>query len=125
LKQNLNSNMSVISLFTQTHSTFQTPILWSHGIADRTVLFEAGQAGPPFLQKAGVTCEFKVVHFYMVLFSLSLQLGLQCVSSEYCCRVHFTGISGSWPLAFERRAALSRGMDQESSLSLSREGQLT
>ncbi|RCV15108.1 hypothetical protein SEVIR_3G033066v4 [Setaria viridis] len=37
----------------------KTPILWSHGIADRTVLFEAGQAGPPFLQKAGVSCEFK------------------------------------------------------------------
>ena len=38
----------------------QTPILWSHGIADRTVLFEAGQAGPPFLEKIGVSCEFKV-----------------------------------------------------------------
>ncbi|KAJ9566673.1 hypothetical protein OSB04_002639 [Centaurea solstitialis] len=38
----------------------RTPILWSHGIADRTVLFEAGQAGPPFLQQAGVNCEFKV-----------------------------------------------------------------
>ncbi|PIN21335.1 Lysophospholipase [Handroanthus impetiginosus] len=37
----------------------KTPILWSHGIADRTVLFEAGQAGPPFLEKAGVSCEFK------------------------------------------------------------------
>lgn len=38
----------------------QTPILWSHGMADQTVLFEAGQAGPPFLEKAGVSCEFKV-----------------------------------------------------------------
>lgn len=38
----------------------QTPILWSHGIDDRTVLFEAGQAGPPFLEKAGLSCEFKV-----------------------------------------------------------------
>lgn len=37
----------------------KTPILWSHGMADRTVLFEAGQAGPPFLQSAGVSCEFK------------------------------------------------------------------
>ncbi|EEF43791.1 probable carboxylesterase SOBER1-like [Ricinus communis] len=37
----------------------RTPILWSHGIADRTVLFEAGQAGPPFLEKAGISCEFK------------------------------------------------------------------
>ncbi|OWM85600.1 probable carboxylesterase SOBER1-like [Punica granatum] len=37
----------------------KTPILWSHGMADRTVLFEAGQAGPPFLEKAGVSCEFK------------------------------------------------------------------
>ncbi|KAJ9169186.1 hypothetical protein P3X46_020647 [Hevea brasiliensis] len=37
----------------------KTPILWSHGIADRTVLFEAGQAGPPFLEKAGISCEFK------------------------------------------------------------------
>lgn len=39
----------------------QTPILWSHGVADRTVLFEAGQAGPPFLEKAGLSCEFKVI----------------------------------------------------------------
>ncbi|KAL2339239.1 hypothetical protein Fmac_013685 [Flemingia macrophylla] len=37
----------------------QTPILWSHGLIDRTVLFEAGQAGPPFLEKLGVRCEFK------------------------------------------------------------------
>ncbi|KAG6502263.1 hypothetical protein ZIOFF_042152 [Zingiber officinale] len=36
-----------------------TPILWSHGMADRTVLFEAGQAGPPFLVQAGMSCEFK------------------------------------------------------------------
>jgi len=27
---------------------------------DRTVLFEAGHAGPPFLEKNGVGCEFKV-----------------------------------------------------------------
>lgn len=38
----------------------QTPISWAHGIDDRTVLFEAGQAGPPFLAEAGVSCEFKV-----------------------------------------------------------------
>ncbi|CAI9260900.1 unnamed protein product [Lactuca saligna] len=37
----------------------RTPILWSHGIADGTVLFEAGQAGPPFLQRVGINCEFK------------------------------------------------------------------
>ncbi|RVW45873.1 putative carboxylesterase SOBER1-like [Vitis vinifera] len=29
----------------------KTPILWSHGMADRTVLFEAGQAGPLSLNK--------------------------------------------------------------------------
>ncbi|KAK1317632.1 hypothetical protein QJS10_CPA05g00969 [Acorus calamus] len=37
----------------------KTPILWSHGMSDRTVLFEAGQAAPPFLELAGMTCEFK------------------------------------------------------------------
>ncbi|GLT41334.1 hypothetical protein SLA2020_154070 [Shorea laevis] len=37
----------------------KTPILWSHGIADGTVSFEVGQAGPPFLEQAGVSCEFK------------------------------------------------------------------
>lgn len=37
----------------------KTPMLWSHGMVDKTVLFEAGQAGPPFLQRAGLTCEFK------------------------------------------------------------------
>jgi len=29
-------------------------------MVDRTVLFEAGHAGPPFLEKNGVGCEFKV-----------------------------------------------------------------
>ncbi|KAG1327173.1 Lysophospholipase [Cocos nucifera] len=37
----------------------KTPILWSHGMADKTVLFGAGQAGPPFLERAGMSCEFK------------------------------------------------------------------
>ncbi|XP_019439858.1 PREDICTED: probable carboxylesterase SOBER1-like [Lupinus angustifolius] len=37
----------------------RTPILWSHGMIDSTVLFEAGQAGPPFLEKLGVSCDFK------------------------------------------------------------------
>ncbi|KAL5700103.1 hypothetical protein ACHQM5_025596 [Ranunculus cassubicifolius] len=36
-----------------------TPILWSHGTSDGIVLFEAGQAGPPFLAQAGISCEFK------------------------------------------------------------------
>ncbi|KAK7840053.1 putative carboxylesterase sober1-like [Quercus suber] len=40
-------------------SSSMTPILWSHGMADRTVLFETGQAGPPFLVGVGVSCEFK------------------------------------------------------------------
>ncbi|KAL5840310.1 hypothetical protein ACOSQ3_012969 [Xanthoceras sorbifolium] len=50
-------NSSMIEKFTP--DAKRTPILWSHGMADRTVLFEAGQAGPPFLEKAGVSCEFK------------------------------------------------------------------
>lgn len=50
----------------------QTPILWSHGMDDRTVLFEAGQAGPPFLEQAGVSCEFKVVHPNIVILSYGL-----------------------------------------------------
>ncbi|OIW13839.1 hypothetical protein TanjilG_31728 [Lupinus angustifolius] len=37
----------------------RTPILWSHGVVDRTVLFEVGQAGLSFLQKLGVSCDFK------------------------------------------------------------------
>ncbi|KAJ0989826.1 hypothetical protein J5N97_008182 [Dioscorea zingiberensis] len=37
----------------------KTPILWSHGMDDQTVQFAAGQAGPPFLEQAGMTCEFK------------------------------------------------------------------
>ncbi|CAA6672521.1 unnamed protein product [Spirodela intermedia] len=37
----------------------KTPLLWLHGMADRTVLFSAGQAGPPFLEQAGMKCEFK------------------------------------------------------------------
>ncbi|KAJ0080965.1 hypothetical protein Patl1_09825 [Pistacia atlantica] len=50
-------NSSLIEKFTA--DARKTPILWSHGMADRTVLFEAGQAGPPFLEQAGVSCEFK------------------------------------------------------------------
>jgi lysophospholipase-2 len=37
----------------------KTPVLWLHGMADRMVLFETGQAGPPFLAQAGLSCEFK------------------------------------------------------------------
>ncbi|RVW45879.1 putative carboxylesterase SOBER1-like [Vitis vinifera] len=33
----------------------KTPILWLHGMADRTVLFETGQAGQHFLEQAGVS----------------------------------------------------------------------
>lgn len=50
-------NHSMIEQFPQ--DAKKTPILWSHGLSDPTVLFEAGQAGPPFLEKVGVTCEFK------------------------------------------------------------------
>lgn len=52
----------------------QTPISWAHGIDDRTVLFEAGQAGPPFLAKAGVSCEFKVNLFNFFKFLLDSPL---------------------------------------------------
>eukprot|EP00250_Pteridium_aquilinum_P019782 c24568_g1_i2 orf=114-788(+) len=38
----------------------QTPFLWLHGMDDPTVLFEAGQAGPPLLASHGINCEFKV-----------------------------------------------------------------
>ncbi|KAL3820786.1 hypothetical protein ACJIZ3_006691 [Penstemon smallii] len=51
------SNSSILERVTP--DAKKTPILWSHGMADRTVLFEAGQAGPPFLEKAGLSCEFK------------------------------------------------------------------
>ncbi|XP_062088246.1 probable carboxylesterase SOBER1-like [Humulus lupulus] len=37
----------------------RTPILWLHGMDDGRVLFEAGQAGPPLLEIAGISCEFK------------------------------------------------------------------
>ncbi|KAL9243474.1 hypothetical protein vseg_017358 [Gypsophila vaccaria] len=50
-------NHSIIEQFPE--DAKKTPILWSHGMSDPTVLFEAGQEGPPFLERAGVTCEFK------------------------------------------------------------------
>jgi len=34
-------------------------------MADATVLFEAGQAGPTFLEQAGIGCEFKVIHLVL------------------------------------------------------------
>ncbi|KAB1212757.1 Acyl-protein thioesterase 1 [Morella rubra] len=46
-------------LFARDYPCKRTPVLWCHGTEDRTVLFEAGQAGPPFLEQAGVSCEFK------------------------------------------------------------------
>ncbi|KAJ0791620.1 putative lysophospholipase [Helianthus annuus] len=54
-----NSTGSIIEQITA--EAKRTPILWSHGTADGTVLFEAGQAGPPFLQQLGMNCEFKVL----------------------------------------------------------------
>lgn len=54
--------------------SLQTPILWSHGLADRTVLFEAGQAGPPFLEQAGMSCEFKVISVLCRAFLLLSEL---------------------------------------------------
>ncbi|XWS15510.1 hypothetical protein CRYUN_Cryun34aG0006400 [Craigia yunnanensis] len=70
----------------------KTPILWSHGMADRTALFEAGQAGPPFLEPAGVSCEFKtfIIH-------------------------DSAGLTWSWAFNKQRRAAVPRIMDQDSS----------
>jgi lysophospholipase-2 len=38
----------------------QTPVIWLHGIDDQVVRFSAGQAGPPFLSRADVKCEFQV-----------------------------------------------------------------
>ncbi|MFS7905000.1 putative carboxylesterase [Helianthus anomalus] len=52
-----NSTSSIIEQITA--EAKRTLILWSHGTADGTVLFEAGQAGPPFLQQLGMNCEFK------------------------------------------------------------------
>ncbi|EPS62356.1 hypothetical protein M569_12435, partial [Genlisea aurea] len=37
----------------------KTPILWFHGMDDGTVLFEAGQVAPPFLEKASMNFRFK------------------------------------------------------------------
>lgn len=39
----------------------KTPVLWFHGTSDGIVLFEAGQAGPGFLEQVGMTCEFKPI----------------------------------------------------------------
>ena len=50
---------------------------------------------------------------------------LWALNTEYPNRVHFTGISRSWPFAFQRRATLSWVVDQESSQCLCRKGQLT
>ncbi|MFS7904997.1 putative carboxylesterase [Helianthus anomalus] len=52
-----NSTSTIIEQITA--EAKQTPILWSHGTADDVVFFEAGQAGPPFLQQLGINFEFK------------------------------------------------------------------
>jgi len=92
------------------HNVIQTPILWSHGLADKTVLFEAGQAAPPFLEKIGVSCEFKVkfqVPYNLVIFSMTLQF---CPYQYW----HFVllGLSWSGPLDKQRGAKASWVLDQ-------------
>lgn len=37
----------------------QTPVAWFHGMSDDVVDFSAAQAGPPLLERAGISCEFK------------------------------------------------------------------
>jgi len=37
----------------------QTPVIWFHGMSDNMVDFSAGQAGPPLLEQAGISCQFK------------------------------------------------------------------
>lgn len=37
----------------------QTSVIWFHGMSDNVVEFSAGQAGPPLLERAGVSCQFK------------------------------------------------------------------
>jgi len=39
----------------------QTPVMWLHGIDDQVVKFSAGQAGPPFLARADVKCDFQAI----------------------------------------------------------------
>jgi hypothetical protein len=98
--------------------------LWSHGVADRVVLFEAGQAGPPFLQSAGMSCEFMVI-ILQVPFSLPLQASFSfmfgfCLTSELSTsHAHLSGISRSGPFDCDGRANLSSGVDQGSSKSIS------
>lgn len=76
----------------------QTPILWSHGIADQTVLFEAGQAGPPFLEQAGVSCEFKVNNAAL----LKSPLGLYATPKHFLDASKFAGLSWSWAFNKQR-----------------------
>lgn len=105
----------------------QTPILWSHGISDPTVLFEAGQAGPPFLEKAGVTCEFKV-YYNQILFQF-IKLSRSCTrykliqvytvhvyqiqDSNHVC-ILFVGLSGFRAFYYPGRVKEPRIMDQGS-----------
>ena len=60
-------NFTCLNYGSEMGNYMQTPILWSHGMDDRTVLFEAGQAGPPFVEQAGVSCEFKVLAYHPFL----------------------------------------------------------
>lgn len=89
----------------------QTPILWSHGMADRTVLFEAGQAGPPFLEQAGVSCEFKVciLHIFLIFCCIYIWLLQKFIIYDS------VGLSWSWPFNKQWGAAVPWIMDQDSS----------
>jgi len=92
------------------HNVIQTPILWSHGLADKTVLFEAGQAAPPFLEKIGVSCEFKVkfqVPCNLVIFSMTPTILFISILT-----LVLLGLSWSCPLDKQRGAEVSRVLDQ-------------
>lgn len=81
-------------------------------MADRTVLFETGQAGQHFLEQAGVSCEFKVMHVSIFqILSHFLDINFLKVSIDCILSV----LSRSWAFSKRRGAAGLRGVDHHSS----------
>uniref|UniRef100_A0A6N2L142 Uncharacterized protein n=1 Tax=Salix viminalis TaxID=40686 RepID=A0A6N2L142_SALVM len=68
---------SIMEQATPDVKRLQTPIPWLHGVADRTVLFEAGQTEPHFLEQAAVLRCYILISQYF-LFAI-----IQCMQTFF------------------------------------------
>lgn len=84
-------------------------------MADKTVLFEAGEAGPPFLERAGMTCEFKVITGVSQIVHLYFVFLTNVSPIIHCCLPYPLGLPSSCSFDKQRGVEVLGIMDQDSS----------